>query len=794
VAPGKSPDAIRLRFAGADRLSVDADGNLHIAAAGGELVQHKPVVYQERDGQRQPVEGAFKIGAGQEVAFALGDYDRSQPLVIDPTLDYSTYLGGSGTGADYGRGIAVDGDGAAYVIGYTTSTDYPTTSGAYQTALDSGYDVFVTKVSDDGSSLEYSTYIGGSGADYGRAIAVDDEGAAYIIGYTASSDFPVTSGSYQTTSGGGSYDGFAAKLSADGSSLTYSTYIGGSGSDYLRSLALADDGSVYLGGYTGSSDFPTTSGAYQTALSGSGDAVVLRLDASGSSLVFSTLLGGSEYEYIYDNSLKVDSAGAVYVAGITSSSDFPVTASALQTSLAGDYDSFVAKLSADASSVTYATYIGGSAEEDNYGGLAVDDSGYVYVAGYTASTDFPVTSSAYQTTRSNASSSTAYTDMYVSKLKTDLSGLVYSTYIGGSSYEYLYGLAVDDYGYAYGFGYSYAGSTLFPTTSDAYQTSGNGGYDTVVFKLSKDGSTLKYSTFLGGGSTDRGYGMGFAGNAVYGTGQTLSTDFPTTSGAYQTSNSTAATYYANYLYKLAFNPISLSPNTIDFGNVVIGVTSDATTVTVTNTSDDAVTIASAATSSSDFAVASDACTGTTLAATDDSSTDDSCTLTVTATPSAAGSSSGTLSVTTGDDTTVSIDLSATGTPLELSTTAIAFGSVAVGDSVEQAMTVTNVGDDTVTISSVTVDGIFAQSSDCVTSLAAGSSCTITVSATATSAGTFSGTVTIVSDSSSSPDTVSLTLTGTGSSTNSSKSGGGALGGGLLLMLGSAALLRRRRAA
>ncbi|NKF20800.1 SBBP repeat-containing protein [Solimonas marina] len=789
VAPGKSPQAIRLHFAGADHLSVDTDGNLHIATAGGELVEHQPVVYQRRDGRREAVQGAFRLEGRQDVAFAVGPYDDTRELVIDPTLDYSTYLGGVGTGADYGRGIAVDSDGDAYVTGYTASTNYPTTSGAYQVSAGGGsYDAFVTKVAPDGESLIYSTYFGGSSSDYGRAIAVDTEGQAYVAGYTASSDFPITAGAYQTTFAGGSYDGFVAKLSADGSSLVYSTYIGGSSSDYLRAMTLASDDSVYVAGYTGSSDFPTTSGAYQSALSGSSDAVIAHLSADGASLVASTLLGGSAYDYIYDNSIKTDADGAVYVTGITSSTDFPISSGAYQSSYAGDYDAFVAKLSSDLSAVSEATYFGGSDEDYAYA-LALDSSGDIYIGGYTESSDLPVTDGAYQT----ALEADKDSDMYVAKFEKDLSGLVYSTYIGGASYDYLYGLAVDEYGYAYGAGYSNTSATPLVATDDAYQTSISSGYDIFAFKLSKDGSTLKYGTYLGGNGTDRAYAQAFANNALYGTGQTVSTDFPTTDGAYQASNDDAASDSPSYLYKLTFQPISLAPYRTDFGSVGVETTSDTQTITVSNASEAALSIDSVSVSSG-FTVASDSCTGTSLVATDDTSGGaNSCTLELTAAPEALGSNSGTLTVTSGS-TTVTSALSATGTPLELSSRSIDFGDLAVGDSAQQTITVTNKGESAVSISSVSVTSIYSQSSDCVQTLAVGSSCTIDVSVSPTSAGTFSSAVTIVSDSVSSPDTVSLSVTGTGTAgtDTSGTAGGGALGGGTLLMLGTAALLRRRR--
>jgi hypothetical protein len=250
VAPGALPTAIRLGVTGAQRLATDDSGNLILASSAGDLLLHKPVAYQQKDGARQPVEARFDLQAKNQVSFKLGNYDHSRELVIDPSVSYATYLGG--TAEDDGYAIAVDGSGNAYVTGQTKSTNFPTKNALHGTKT-GGFDVFVTELSPTGS-LVYSTYIGGTSDDSGNAIAVDGSGDAFVAGGTKSSDFP-TQGAYQSTFGG-VLDAFVLELNSTGSALTYSTFVGGSGSDVANGLALGNGGNAYLVGSTTSTDFP----------------------------------------------------------------------------------------------------------------------------------------------------------------------------------------------------------------------------------------------------------------------------------------------------------------------------------------------------------------------------------------------------------------------------------------------------------------------------------------------------------------------------------------------------------
>ncbi|HVX63807.1 MAG TPA: SBBP repeat-containing protein, partial [Pirellulales bacterium] len=496
-----------------------------------------------------PVAGCFVLEGADRVGFAVGAYDASLPLVIDPVLDYSTYLGGSDY--QFGNAIAVDAAGNAYVTGYTGSTDFPVTPGAYQTS-DAGEAAFVAKLSAAGAGLVYCTYLGGSDDDRGNALAVDAAGNAYVTGYTGSTDFPVTSGAYQTSIGAHGEDAFVAKLSADGAVLVYSTYLGGSLSDEGYGIAVDAVGASYVTGYTQSTDFPATPDAYQTSKAGYDDGFVAKLSADGANLVYSTYLGGDNYN-TDSHDIAVDGAGNAYVTGITESANFPVTPGAYQTSFGGGYrDAFVAKLSVDGASLVYSTYLGGSLSDEGYG-IAVDAAGNAYITGVTFSDDFPITPGAYKTSLGGW-----VRDAIVAKLSADGASLVYSTYLGGGGSQGN-SIAVDGAGYAYVTGE--AGSSGFPTTPDAYQTIYGGGHDAFVAKLSVDGASAVYATYLGGVISDVGSGIAVDGDGnAYVTGYTESRDFPVTPGAFQTSSAGGMfVSYDVFVAKFVLNNVAPSP-------------------------------------------------------------------------------------------------------------------------------------------------------------------------------------------------------------------------------------------
>ncbi|MDA2929354.1 SBBP repeat-containing protein [Acidobacteria bacterium AH-259-O06] len=549
VAPGADPKTITLRFQGADTLEVDDQGDLVLHTGGGEVRLQKPLVYQEVDGVRQEISGGYRLKGQHQVGFQLGLYDAATPLVVDPVLVYSTYLGGFGN--EGGFRIAVDPEGNAYVTGGTNSTDFPTAN-ALQPAYGGDFDAFVAKLNPTGSGLVYSTYLGGSGRENfsefseeaffaGGGIAVDPEGNAYVTGFTSSTDFP-TANALQPAFGGGDFDAFVAKLNPTGSALVYSTYLGGSGNDQGLGIAVDADGNAYVTGGA-DSDFPTANALQPpsrelTQLPQShflADAFVAKLNPTGSALVYSTRLGGSEEDFAWG--IGIDGAGNAYVTGATFSSDFP-TANPLQPAFGGDIDAFVTKLDATGSALVYSTYLGGSGRENlseikegfiSAGDIAVDADGNAYVTGFTESIDFP-TANPLQATCVGVF---GCFDAFVAKLNPTGSALVYSTYLGGSFDDNGSGIAVDADGNAYVTGFtdstdcpSNFALSCFPTANAL--PNGPFGSAAFVAKLNPTGSALVYSTYLGSTGFDNGSGIAVdADGNAYVTGDTDSTDFPT---------------------------------------------------------------------------------------------------------------------------------------------------------------------------------------------------------------------------------------------------------------------------
>ncbi len=529
VAPGADPSLITLAMSGTRGLRLDAGGGLALATAAGDLRQSAPVAYQDAGGPRRAVPVRYGLDGAGHVTFTLGHYDASQPLVIDPVLSYSTYLGG--TGSDKGTAIAVDATGAAYVTGNTTSPNFPTRQ-ALQNGYGGGYsgDAFVTKLTPGGSALVYSTYLGGSGDDTGSGIAVDAAGDAYVAGTTASTDFP-TKNALQAANAGGR-DAFVAKLSPSGSALLWSTYLGGNSDDWGNAIALDAAGDPVVVGTTGSTTFPTKN-ALQGSPKNGRDAFVTKLAADGSALLWSTYYGGSGDDY--GNGVALDPRGTVYLAGQTASADFPLK-NAVQARLGGGYngDAFVAALSADGSASVYSTYLGGSAN-DTATAIAADATGAAYVTGATTSPDFP-TKNALQPGFGGGYKG----DAFVSKVSPGGGSLVWSTYLGGNGDDYGNGIALDSQDNVYVTGNT--GSPNFPLASPAQSTytgSGPGCYstpcgDAFVSKLSADGAALSYSTYLGGSSATVGLGIAVdVTGTAYATGYTYAPDFPTTAGAAQ---------------------------------------------------------------------------------------------------------------------------------------------------------------------------------------------------------------------------------------------------------------------
>lgn len=561
VAPGADTNQIALAFEGAEKIEIAENGDLILHAANGIVRQKAPLIYQEEDGKRHRVGGKYVKRADDRVEFEVADYDRARPLVIDPILFYSTYLGGDSM--DYGRGIAVDGGGHAYVTGYCDSNDFPVKD--YYQSNQSNADAFVSKF-DPSGSLVYSTYLGGDQYDMGHGIDVDGSGNAYIVGETTSDFFPTTAAPFQS-SRYGSTDGFVTKLSSGGNSLVYSTYFGGSDWDYVYGVAVDGSGHAYICGETGSgNDFPVQSPL--NAYNGNGDGFISKLSSDGQSLVYSTYHGGTQSDGAYN--VDVDSSGNAYVVGTTYSTMIPVV-NALQSTNAGEDDAWVAKLNSEGSGYVYSTYLGGSSWD--YGNdIAVTNAGEACVVGATDSTNFPVLNALYP---QNAGSR----DAYLCKIKADGSGFVYSTYYGGSNGEYGYnwdrfGVAVDGAGNAYIAGFT--DSSDLPMVDPIYGTIATTP-DAFVAKFSSAGETLFWSTYLGGNGSDYASSIGVdnAGNA-YVTGKTYSSDFPLNNAYQSTLGGGAGSMEDAFVAKIQ----GPKPPFIDFLDTTGGPTAGGTRVVI----------------------------------------------------------------------------------------------------------------------------------------------------------------------------------------------------------------------
>jgi hypothetical protein len=809
VAEGADAGAIRLAFEGARALRIDSHGDLLLSVDGGELRFHKPVAYQEAEGVRRVVASRFVIKRKGQVGFRLGKYDARRTLIIDPILAYSTYLGGSSI--DGANGIAVAPDGTAFVAGGTFSSDFPTAHPLQPSAggpADFPQDAFVSKISADGSTLLYSTYLGGKNTDVANAIAVDDSGDAYVTGTTNSPDFPVTPGAWTTICGGDGvcgaslnlngflvFNAFVTKLNAAGSALVYSGFLGTY--QNVTGLAIAVDGNsnAYVTGEVGPQaavtvvlippaeppgPFPSTSGAFQSTFGGASDAFVTKIDASGSELLYSSFLGGTGEDVGYG--IAADASANAYVTGLTYSADLPITAAtALQSSYAGAGDAFLTKVNTNgtaANSLVYSTYLGGSGL-DQGNGIAVDSSGNAYLAGGTSSAantlSFKLPAGAYQADCALDPVGVCEGDAFMAKLNPALAGaasLIYFSYLGGSLADSASGVAVDTGGEVYLTGSTV--STNFPTgpsgVSVFQPAFGGGNADAFVAELNPAGagaSDLVYSTYLGGTNTDSGTGIALnpsvpasscavsgkipACNA-YVTGQTCSLDFPLANPLQATpgGNCDAFVSEVSVLVGIALNPAGLS-----FMTQNIGTTSPPLTVTLTN-GDEALSITSIAitgTNATDFAQ-TNTC-GTSVPA------GEQCTISVTFTPTAAGVRKASVTITdNAPGSPQVINLTGSTSTVTLSSSSLSFGSQPVGvTSSPQTVTVTNKGTTALAISSINSSGDFAETNDCSVPLQPNTNCAISVTYTPFVPISSVGALTVTDNAAGSPQVVLLTGTG-----------------------------------
>jgi len=412
--PGADLTQIKLNIQGAEDYQINEQGELVLQTILGDITHGKLYAYQQTEKIKTEISCAFNLNQNGTIGILAENYNPALALVIDPLI-YSTYIGGAAD--DVGNSIAIDSSGNTFVTGYTNSGNYPTTSGAYDVSQNINYDVFVSKLNTFGSALIYSTFIGGNGADRGNSIAINVDGNAFITG-CADVNYPTTSGAFDMSWNWGYGDGFVTKLNETGSTLLYSTYIGGGGDDAGYSIALDGIGNAFITGSTNNGNsFPTTSGAYDTTFNGGyagsttgGDAFIIKLNTSGSALIYSTFFGGSNVEF--SNSITIDTNGNAFIAGTTNSLNLPVTIGSYDTNYNGGYDVFVAKLNSSGSALVYSTYIGGGADDQAYA-IAIDNSRNSIITGTTTSVNYPTTSGAYDTSFYYAGN---YTDIILTKL------------------------------------------------------------------------------------------------------------------------------------------------------------------------------------------------------------------------------------------------------------------------------------------------------------------------------------------------------------------------------------------
>ncbi|MGO8792555.1 MAG: SBBP repeat-containing protein [Terriglobia bacterium] len=777
VAPEADPGRIRLALEGAQGLRLDPQGDLLVKVRGGELRFRQPVAYQATNGAKRLIPVRYMLKGKNQVEFRLAAYDRRQPLVIDPILAYSTYLGGSSI--DSANGIAVAPDGTTFIAGGTFSANFPTVHALQPNAggpNDFPQDAFVSKISADGSTLVYSTYLGGGNQDVANGIAVDAAGEAFVVGTTFSPHFPVTAGSINVECGGDGECGaswnpqglivsnaFVAKLNTAGSGLVYSTFLGYY--EDVEGYAIAVDSALnaYVTGATSPNfeetvpltppetpppPFPTTSSAFEatynnqlenvygicTAVCSGTNAFITKIDAPGDGILYSSYLGGDNTTYGYG--VAVDNNANAYVTGLTySDTGFPLTlATALQATNAGAGDAFLTKVNTTAAtgpaSLAYSTYLGGTGL-DQANAVAVDTSGDVYITGATTSLSatlgFTPPPGGFQT---NCTLDTLDVppdckgDAFVAKFNPTLSGsasLLYFTYLGGALADSGTGIAVDASGNIFITGSTV--STNFPIAGAVFQPNyGGGNSDAFVTELNPanpPATALIYSTYLGGSNTDVATGIAVdTSDAAYVSGQTCSLDFPL-------SNPEQPTYGGNcdaFVSKIIESGgVSLNPAGLIFASENVGQQSPAQTVTLTNGANVALAISGTTLTgddSGDFAIQSNTCVSSVPPL-------GTCAISVTFTPTSITPPARTAKITFtdtetgGSQATQVIDLTGTaGTSpiVSLSPANVNFSAQqAVGvTSTAQILTVTNTGTAALTISSIVASGDFAQTNNCTT--------------------------------------------------------------------------------
>jgi hypothetical protein len=773
ISPGADPGRIEFEIQGANQIQLDGEGNLVLQTSSGDIRFQNPAVYQESNGQRLPVHGSYVLRDLTHVTFHLAQYDLSKPLVIDPTLLYSTYLGGAGT--DQPTGIAVDGTGSVYIAGYTNSSTFLLT--AFGAPSANANHVFVAKLDSTGSSLVYADYIGGNGNDYGIGLALDNGNNVYVTGSTTSSDFPMVK-PYQAIEPG-SYSGFLSKISTDGSSLSYSTYLGGDGFDQPASIAVDTLGEAYIAGTTTSQNFPVVN-AYQTAALANQAGLygaygfVTKFTPDGSSLIYSTYLAGNSNvvqdcgtpcwptPYTTVSAVALDANGSAYITGTTNTYNFPVTSGAYLTSNSTQQDAtigFVSKF-ATSGSLDYSTYFyGSSGNPMGIGAITVDGSGSAYIAGTVISdSTFPITStgicdpSVYGFGCSYA---------FVTKFDSTASTLLYSTFLGPNNYASPQAITLDPNDNAYVA--ANTGSAAFGTNNgiEGYTN----GFDILLVEIDASATTERFATYLGGSGNDSASGIALDANgSIYLTGSTDSTDFPVTQGAFQDLLGGNTDAFVVKIGSSSAAAVSLSPTVLQYASLQVGFTSQPQQVVLRNMGSSPLLLSSISVTG-DFSETDNCGTSVPAAA--------SCTFSVTFTPTAVGLRSGSILIqddAAGSPHVIKLSGNGSGTVAALTPASLAFsGQQVETSSVAQPVTLTNTGNAALSISNMQVTGNYSQTNNCPATLASKFSCIVNITFTPTASGTRNGTLTINDNAQGSPQVANLAGVGTDFSLTSSPS-------------------------
>ncbi|MFZ8862573.1 MAG: SBBP repeat-containing protein [Thermocrinis sp.] len=536
VKPGADPSKIVVEVDGAKGLRLSKNGEIIIQTGLGELKLSKPIAWQEKDGKKLPVEVSYKLLGKNRYSFVVAKADPSLPIVIDPILQ-ATYLGGNSRDEAYALVIHPQ-TGEIYVAGYTLSSNFPKTAGGAQTGCISCIndlpDIFVARLNLDLTQILQVTYLGGRSRDEAYALAIHPTtGEVYVVGATNSTDFPKTTGGVQANKHR-NYDAFVARLNSNLNQILQSTYLGGSERDEAHAIAIHPaTGEVYVAGYTYSNDFPKTDGGARTYNDGDFDVFVARLNKELTRIFQSTYLGGRDFDFA--KALVIHPrTGDVYVAGETKSTSLPNTTNGAQAAYGGgDYDAFVARLNSDLTKILQSTYLGGKGRDSAYALAIHPETGDVYVAGETKSTDFPNTTGGAQ-----AGYGGGYKDAFVVRLNSNLNQILQSTYLGGNDWDEAYALAIHPKtGDVYVAGYTK--STDFPNTTGGAQAGYGGGYkDAFVARLNSNLTQILQSTYLGGLGWDEVNALAIHPKTgeVYAAGRTSSSCFPKTTGGAQVNN------------------------------------------------------------------------------------------------------------------------------------------------------------------------------------------------------------------------------------------------------------------